>query len=87
MQFETDTDGSRDGDYVDYVSLSIGLPDSASILIAEIWAVIKALEQIKDSVASKYIIFTCLQAIHYLKVEHPLDWVGDRKICLFNFCQ
>ena len=34
------------------------LPDSAFIFSAEIWAIIKALEQIRDSVASKYIVFT-----------------------------
>ena len=33
------------------------LPDSASMFTAEIWVIIKAMEQIKDSVASKYIIF------------------------------
>ena len=32
--------------------ISMRLPDSASIVTAEIWEIIKALEQIKDSVAS-----------------------------------
>ena len=40
--------------------------NSASIFTAEIWTIIKSLEQIEDSVASKCIIFTepllCLQA-------------------------
>ena len=56
------TDGSRDGNYVACAAsdtiISMRLPDSASIFSAEIWAIIKALEQIRDSVASKYIIFT-----------------------------
>ena len=47
-----------------------------SIFTAKICAVIKAQEQIKDSVAYKYIIFSdqlsCLQALHYMKLEHPL---------------
>ena len=38
--------------------ISMRLPDSASVFTAEVWAIIIALEQIKDSVASKYIIFT-----------------------------
>ena len=46
--------------------ISMRLPDSASIFTAQVWAFIKALEQIKDSVASKCIIFTdslaCLNA-------------------------
>ena len=52
------------------------LPDSASIFTAEVWEIIKALEQIKDSIASKFIVFTdslsCLQALHHMKLEHPL---------------
>ena len=51
------------------------LPDSASIFTAEVWAMIKPLEQIKDSVASKYVIFTdslsCLEALQYLNLEDP----------------
>ena len=38
--------------------ISMRLPDSASVFTGEVWAVIKALEQIKDSNASKYIVFT-----------------------------
>ena len=59
------TDGSRDGNYVACATvfpsdtvISMRLPDSASIFTAEVWAIIKALEQITDSVASKCIIFT-----------------------------
>ena len=53
------TDCSRDGNYV---ACTIAFPSntviSASIFTAEIWAIIKALEEIKYSVASKYIVFT-----------------------------
>ena len=52
------------------------LPDSASIFTAEVWEIIKALEQIKDSIASKFIVFkhslSCLRDIHHMKLEHPL---------------
>ena len=61
------TDGSRDGNYVACATvfpsdtvISMRLPDSA----VEVWAIIKVLEQIKHSVASKYIIFI-----------HSLSWV------------
>ena len=58
------------------IVISMRLPHSASIFTAEVWAIIKAPEQIIDSVASKYIIFTdslsCLQALQFLKLEHPL---------------
>ena len=77
------TDGSRDGNAVACATvfpsntvISMRLPDSASVFTAEVWAIIKALEQIKDSNASKYIVFTdslsCLQALHHMKLEHPL---------------
>ena len=70
--------------------ISMRLPDSASVFTAEVWAIIKALEQIKDSIASKYIVYTdslpCLQALHHMKLEHPLIWMVIRK-CLFKFCQ
>ena len=39
-------------------AISMKLPDLASISTAEIWAIIKALEQIKNYVASKHIVFT-----------------------------
>ena len=62
------------------------LPDSASVFTAEVWTIIKALEQIKNSNASKYIVFTdslsCLQALHHMKLEHPLIGMVIRK-CLF----
>ena len=57
--------GSRDGNDVACATvfpsntvISMRLPDSASVFTAEVWAIIKALEQIKDSNASKYIVFT-----------------------------
>ena len=66
------TDGSQDGNFVACATvfpsdtvISMKLPDS--IITAENWVIIKVLEQIKDSVASKYIIFTdsllCLQVL------------------------
>ena len=76
-----------------WVVISMRLPDSASIFTDEVWAIIEALEQIKDSVVSKYIIFTdslsCLQALQYMKLDvgTSLDWDGDTKVCLFKFCQ
>ena len=58
------TDGSRDGNTVACATvfpsntiIFIRLSDSASVFTAEVWAIIKALEQIKDSNASKYIVF------------------------------
>ena len=58
------TDGSRDGNAVACATvfpsntvISMRLPDSASVFTAEVWAIIKALEQIKISTASKYIVF------------------------------
>ena len=54
------TDGSRDGKSVACVTvfasdtlISMRLPDSAFVFTAEVWAIIKALEQIKYSIASK----------------------------------
>ena len=90
------TDSSRDGNYVACATffpsntvISMRSPDSASIFTAEVWAIIKALEQIKDSVASKYIIFTdslsCLQALQYMKLEHPLIGMVLRKCVYLNF--
>ena len=49
--------------------ISMRLLDSASVFTAEVWEIIKALEQIKDSIASKYIVFTdslsCVQPLHH----------------------
>ena len=90
-------DGSRDGNAVACATvfpsntvIFVRFPDSASVFTAEVWAIIKALEQIKDSIASNYIVFTdslsCLQALHYMKLEHPLIGMVIRK-CLFKYCE
>ena len=92
------TDGSRDGNAVACATvfpsntvISMRLPDSASVFTAEVWAIIKALEQIKDSIASKYIVFTdslsCLQALHHMKLEHPLIGMVIRKCVFLNFAK
>ena len=74
------TDGSRDGNSVACATvfplntvISIRLPDSASVFTAEVWAIIKALEQIKDSNASKYIVFTDSLFKHHLNCKEELN--------------
>ena len=71
--------------------ISMRLPDSASVFTGEVWAVIKALEQIKDSNASKYIVFTdslsCLRALHHMKLEHPLIGMVIRKCVFLNIAK
>ena len=66
-------------------------PDSASVLTAEVWAIIKALEQVKDYIASKYIVFTdslsCLQALHHMKLEHPMIGMVIRMCFFLNFAK
>ena len=92
------TDGSRDGNAVvcatvfpSNIVISMRLPDSASVCTAEVWAIIKALEQMKDSTASKYIVFTdslsCLQALHHMKLEHPLIGMVIRKCVILNIAK
>ena len=92
------TDGSRDGNAVACATvfpsntvISMILPDSASVFTAEVWAINKALEQIKDSIASKYIVFTdwlsCLQALHHMKLEHPLIGMVIRKCVFLNIAK
>ena len=89
------TDGSRDGNSVACATVfpsdtefSMTLPDSASIFTAEIWAIIKALDEMKNASASKFIIFTdslsCLQALLYMKLEHPLIGMVIRKCASLN---
>ena len=89
------TDGSRDGNSVacatvfpSHTELSMRLPDSASIFTAEIWAIITALEEIKNASESKFIIFTdsrsCLQALLYMKLEHPLIGMAIRNCVFLN---
>ena len=79
------TDGTRDGNDVACATvfpsdriISMRLPDSASIFSAEVWANIKALEQIRDS---------CLQVLKYMKLEHALIGFVIRKCVFLNFCQ
>ena len=92
------TDGSRDGNAVACATvfpsntiISMRLPDSASVFTTEVWAIIKALEQIKDSIASKCIVFTdslsCLQALHHMKLEHPLIGMVIRKCVFLNIAK
>ena len=92
------TDGSRSGNSVTCATvcpsdtvISMRLPDSASIVIAEMWAIIKSLEKIKDSFTSKYINyyrFTFVSPCFILYViGTSLDWVGDAKVCLFILYQ
>ena len=54
----------------------------------EIWAIIKALDEMKNASASKFIIFTdslsCLQALLYIKLEHPLIEMVIRKCASLN---
>ena len=70
--------------------ISMRLPDSASVFTAEVWAIIKALEQIKDSIASKFsfyrLTFVSPSFTLYEAGTSP-DWDGDTKVCLFKFCQ
>ena len=67
---------------------SIRLFHSASIFTAEVSAIIKALDERKDLVASRYIMFTdtlsCLQILHYMKLEHPLIGIVIRR-CVLNY--
>ena len=64
------------------------LSDLASVFMAEVWAIVKHLEQITNASSSNYIVFTdslsCLQTLQHMKLEHPLIWDGDTKMCLFN---
>ena len=54
-------------------------------------AIVTALEEIKCSVASKYIVFTdslsCLQTLQSIKLEHPLIGMAIRKCFCFFFAQ
>ena len=92
------TDGSRDGNAVACAKgfpsntvIFMRFPGSAFVFTAEVWAIIKALEQIKDSIASKYIVFTdslsCLQALHHMKLEHPLIGMVIRKCVFLNIAK
>ena len=57
------------------------LPDSASVFTAEVWNIIKALEEIKNSPASKYrLTFVSPSFTSYEAGTSP-DWDGDTKTC------
>ena len=85
------TDGSRDGNSVACTTVfpsdtefSLRLPDSASIFTAEIWAIIKALGEIKNASASKFIIFTDSLSFSSRYVIYEagtsFNWDGDTKM-------
>ena len=89
------TEGSQDGNalacatvFPSNTVISMRLSDLASVFTAEFWAIIKALEQIKYSNVSKYIVFTdslsCIQALHHMKLEHPLIGMVIRKCVVLN---
>ena len=82
------TDGSRITVFSSDTEVSMRFPNSASIFTAEFWAIIKTLEEIKNASASIYIIFTdllpCLQALLYVKLEHPLIGMVIRKCVFLN---
>ena len=91
-------DGSRDGNNVACATvvpsntvISMRLPLSASVFTAEVCAIIKALEQIKDCNASKCIVFTdslsCLLALHHMKLEHSLLGMVIRKCVFLNIAK
>ena len=93
-----DTDGSRDGHSVACATvfpsdtvISMIFPDSASVFNAEVWAIVKTLEQIKYSIASKYIVFTdslsCLQALRHMMLDYPLIGMVIRKCVFFKVFQ
>ena len=69
--------------------ISMKLPDSATIFTAEIWTIIKTLEEKKKIVASKYIVFTdslsCLQDLQSMKQEYPLIQMVIRKCVFLKF--
>ena len=80
-----DSDGSQDEHYLACATMcpldtviAMRLPDTTFIFTAEVWAIIKTLEHIKDQFASKCIIFTdslsCIHALQYMKLEHILGW-------------
>ena len=54
------------------------LPDSASVFTAEVWAIIKALEQIKNSTASKYIVLQTHFRVSklYITWSWNIPWLG-----------
>ena len=91
------TDGSWDGNSVVCATvfpsntvISMRLPDSAFIFTAEIWTIIKALKEVTNSVSFKYIVFTLTFVSPSFTIYEAgtyLDWDGDMKVILLNFCQ
>ena len=71
-----------------FYKISMRLSDSVFVSTAEVWAIVKALEQIKESRASKFIIYTdslsCLHALQYMKLEHPLTGMVIIKCVFLN---
>ena len=61
------------------------------VFTAEIWAIIKALEKIKNYVASKckniYGHTFVSLGITLYEAGTSLDWDGDTKVCHFILCQ
>ena len=70
---------------------SMRLPDSASNFTTEIWAFFKAMDEIKNASASKFIFFTdslsCLQALLYMKLVYPLIGMVIRKCVFLNIAK
>ena len=66
----------------------MGLPDSASVFTAEVWAIMAALEEIKNASESGFVVFadslSCLQALLYIKLEHPLVGMAMRGCVFLN---
>ena len=81
------TDRLRDWNYVACATVfpsdttfSMRLPDSASIFTAEIWAIIKALEEIKNASASRFTFVSPSSVIY--EAGTSLNWDGDMKVFL-----
>ena len=60
-----------------------------AVFTAETWAIIIALKEIKNASSSKCIVITdslsCIQALQYMKLEHPLIGMVIRKCLLKDF--
>ena len=69
--------------------ISMKLPDSPSVFNAKVWLIIKVMDEIEKLDASKLIIFTyslsCLQALHTMKLDHPLIGLVVRKCVFLSF--
>ena len=71
--------------FLSNTTISMILPDSSSIFTAEIWAIIKTLQEI---MLHPNIVFTdsvsCPQALQFMKLEHPLIGMVIRKSVSFK---